>query len=351
MVGGVAECHNGHQFCIQCAVTWTAEDFGIRRLKWSSSIHETLTWSRFKCCICGVRGPLRRSSVTDAAVAALPVRCGFTALQGLACRWSGRNDEFETHQHVFTNPDQDQPAETDDHPSRCGRKRPNSDLNTDSYKADGQGVKQRRYQIASSDEKNEDEVEFQRVQTADIDNVPASAFPDTNASGESVEGLVLDTTVPHFNRTGIVLDAGLQREDEWHITQTETQAVQTAGESIVRDEAVPGDDVAESTNDTDQEESESWITDREDQPLQSPTAGDDREPAILDDDIAATIFREDDEQHVINEQFHAVRSALQSAGLAPKPTVPPIDRATKMIYDVTARVVRRVIKTFKPSTP
>ena len=101
MAGGAAECSHGHLFCAQCAINSAAADFGMCDVKWSSSVYQVLSWSGFTCCVCGVRGPLRRSIVTDAAVAALPVRCGYTALDE-ACRWTGRRDQFDTHRHVFT---------------------------------------------------------------------------------------------------------------------------------------------------------------------------------------------------------------------------------------------------------
>ena len=102
MSSGAVKCYQGHLFCAQCAISSTAKDFGIRDLKWSSSdLHQVLSWSGFTCCVCGVRGPLHRSTATDAAVAALPVRCGYTALDE-ACRWTGRRDQFDAHQHLCT---------------------------------------------------------------------------------------------------------------------------------------------------------------------------------------------------------------------------------------------------------
>jgi len=389
MAGGAAECDNGHRFCIQCAVTSTAKDFGIHHLKWSSSIHQALTWSRFTCCVCGARGPLRRSSVVDAAVGALPVRCGSTAL-GLACRWSGRRDQFDTHQHVFTDPVQDQPGTQDhscrpgkkrlssiftdstqdqpgtqDHPSRRRKKPLSSASNTDSDETDGPRVKRRRYQDTADG--NENEGASQRVQTIDSDVVPVSAFPDINASGESVEGVVLDMAVPHIARTGVIIhtavaaaaddddDDDSRREDELHISQEEMLTVQTAVNNVVRDRVVPGGGGADITHDADREEDESFITaDIELQPSQNPTAGDVREP-VLADLRGSEVFHDVDGQarelDIIPGQFNAVHSALQSAGFVPKPTIPPVDRAAKFIYNVTARVVHRVIKTFKPSAP
>jgi len=368
MAGGAAECDNGHQFCIQCAVTSTAKDFGIRHLKWSSSIHQALTWSQFTCCVCGTRGPLRRSSVTDAAVAALSVRCGFTAL-GLTCRWSGRRDQFDTHQHVFTDPVQDQP-DTQDHPPRRGRMRLNY---TDSDEANGQRVKRRRYQVGG--EENEDEVASQRVQAIHSDVVSESAFRDFNASGESVDGVALDTTIPRCNRAGVIISAAAvaddaddddddvhddggggcigRREDELHIRQEETLTIQTAVRGRVGLD--PDDGSADISRDADWEETaESLVTpNREFQPSQSPTASDVREPVIPTDLRGSEVFQDVDGQarelDIIPGQFHTVHSALQNAGLVPEPTMPPVDRAAKLIYNITARAVRRVIKTFKPS--
>ena len=60
----------------------------------------------------------------DAAVASLAVRCPYRA-SGTACRWTGRLEDFENHQHVFDDlqQQQQQPAAVE---SR-GRKRPRSD--------------------------------------------------------------------------------------------------------------------------------------------------------------------------------------------------------------------------------
>jgi len=342
MAYGVAECHNGHLFCVKCAVTWVAKDIGMRPLKWSKAIHQALRWSRFKCCICRVQGPMSRSTATDAAVAALPVQCGYTAL-GLACLWTGRRDLFDSHQHSFADPAQHQQQ-----PSGRGTKRPNS------CNAGGQPAKQRRYhQTTPGNEESEDEVEFGRVQTARSDVVPGSAFPDINASGESVQGLVLETAIPPVNRTGIMLAAdaaaaaaagndGEEEEeeeeeenagppdDDLHISQEEPQ---TAGEIGVRD---GGGNSSGITLDADWEQ-ESRLTDTEAQLPWAP-------PAVSADGGAAAVVLTANERaaerYVIYGQFDAVHNALQNAGLIAKPTIPPVDKLAKLIYNATARAVR-----------
>jgi len=55
------------------------------------------------------------------------------------------------------------------------------------------------------------------------------------------------------------------------------------------------------------------------------------------------------ELHIQDGEFHAVENALQNAGLVPKPAVPPVDRAAKMIYNATVRAVRRVVGSFRSS--
>ena len=112
MAGGAAQCQNGHLFCIECVVRAAAKDLGMTRdVKWSRLTEQALSWSRFKCCVCGLTAGLRRSTATDAGVAALPVKCGLTrTVPGVTppglqvCRWTGRRDQFDTHQHDFTDP-------------------------------------------------------------------------------------------------------------------------------------------------------------------------------------------------------------------------------------------------------
>jgi len=217
MANGAAECYNGHRFCALCAINRAAKDLGIPALKWKSSIFEGLSWSGFWCCICGVRGPLRRSAVTDAAVASLAVRCRFTTM-GVVCRWSGRRDQFDTHQHVFADPDE-KLADTQNHPPRRGRKRPVSDANAVFHEDDGLHTKQRREQRISNDNEKEDDVQFQSSQTADPDIVPQSG------------------TIPDYGSPVVIHDDDQEAEEG-----REFQLVRTSTASDVREKAVPVDD-------------------------------------------------------------------------------------------------------------
>ena len=49
MTEGAAQCGNGHLFCIRCVIASAAKDLGMTRdVKWSSSIHQALSWSGFR---------------------------------------------------------------------------------------------------------------------------------------------------------------------------------------------------------------------------------------------------------------------------------------------------------------
>jgi len=187
---------------------------------------------------------------------------------------------------------------------------------------------------------------FQGVHTVVADIVPVSAFPDTNAAGESVEGLVRDTAVPHFTRSNVIVDAE-QREDEIHVSQGESQTGQNAGESHVPDAAVGRDDSDEIIQEIDSDSDESLTA--------QTSASDVSEVEIPDDDglALAAMFHDADvragEPHIADGEFQAVESALQNAGLLAKPAVPPVDRAAKMLYDATVRAVRRVLGALRSS--
>jgi len=101
MACGVLECSNGHVFCAQCALDLLAQKSDMPRMKWNSSMYESLAIAAYTCCVCGVAGPLRQSPVLDAAVAALrSVSCGVSA-QGTVCTWTGLRGQLDAHQDAF----------------------------------------------------------------------------------------------------------------------------------------------------------------------------------------------------------------------------------------------------------
>jgi len=207
MARGVAECRNQHRFCIQCALNTAPKSFGIRDLVLRSSVDQALTWFGFKCSVCGVKGPLRRSLATDTAVAALPVRCG-SSEDGATCRWTGRRDEFDAHRHVFSDEELELQATEQQSPSR-GTKRPNEDRDSNEVD-DPHDVKQcRRYQQTS--EQSENEAGFLGGQITSPGTVPGSAAPGIDAAGDPE---VLDVTSVEIH----------QEDDELYITVEESQS-------------------------------------------------------------------------------------------------------------------------------
>jgi len=76
-----------------------------------------------RCPTCRAVGQFQPNPEIDAAVASLSVRCPYRA-SGTACRWTGRLEDFENHQHVFDDQQQQQQPAAEE--SR-GRKRPRSD--------------------------------------------------------------------------------------------------------------------------------------------------------------------------------------------------------------------------------
>ena len=83
------------------------------------------------------------------------------------------------------------------------------------------------------------------------------------------------------------------------------------------------------------------------QPDVVPTA------ATMPGDGAAATFRDADGEvggvDVRPRTFDEVQSTLRNAGIIPKPAIPAVDKAAKIICDYTVRAVRRVFKAFKPS--
>jgi len=72
-----------------------------------------------------VVGQFQLNPEVDAAVASLAVSCPhIDRASGTACRWTGRLEDFEKHQHVFDDQQQQQQPATEE--SR-GRKHPRSD--------------------------------------------------------------------------------------------------------------------------------------------------------------------------------------------------------------------------------
>ena len=175
MEDGVVECTNGHRVCARCTVNSAPRHFGIRDLVLKSSLDQVLNWSGLACRICGVRGPSRRSVVTEEAVAALPVRCGFTAPVGGTCRWIGRRDEFHAHRHAFAS-DQLEPR-----PSGRGIKRSGSAPND----VDQERAKQRRFSVEAKSDNGT--AQFQTAKTTSSNTVP---LPDISAAGEWATDLV-----------------------------------------------------------------------------------------------------------------------------------------------------------------
>jgi len=391
MAAGAVECKNGHVICAWCAKNSAPRNFGIRDLVLRSSLDEVLKWRGLSCRVCGVRGPLRRSLVTEAAVAGLPVRCGFTAL-GVACRWTGRRDEFHAHEHAFPDPDQLQPSA-----ERRGTKRPSSAAISDSDN-DGQRAKHGRLQqTLSVEEKSEDEL---AIQTADADVAALLAVPDINAAGERAGEVVTVAEVHRFNGDEILVDVG-QLENEMYTSQVDQTTdgfrlaavpdvrdadesefyfvdvedngeahgndagiphnaavsavqrpaigshddIQTAGELHVNrdrlqtarqkvgDTEVPVDDGAEFTHNAAQEGDEFYIADNETQPVHNSPANN-RSEATSPASCRAVV-------DIPPGEFQDVERALQEAGLIPPPTVSLVSRAATTIYNAIARTISR----------
>jgi len=126
MSSGAVECSRRHVYCVQCAVRSTPKNFGIRDVIAKSNFDQVLSAYAFKCCVCGIRGRLHRSTVIDAAVGALSVRCAFTAGDA-TCNWTGRLDQYNAHEHVF--PDAEPQPSTRHSEAGHGTKRPGAGSN------------------------------------------------------------------------------------------------------------------------------------------------------------------------------------------------------------------------------
>lgn len=395
MEAGAVECANGHLFCAHCAKSTAFVDFGLRDLVLRSSLDEVLKWRGLACCVCGVRGSLRRSLVTEAAIAALPVRCGFTAL-GQVCRWIGRRDQFHAHDHVFSDSDQSQ-----SHPPGRGTKRPNSALISGDSDNGDQRLKRSCHQRTSSVEENsENEVEFQIVAS---EIVPESAVPDISAAGEWISGSVAATEGQRIDGAEIFLDVG-QSEDELYTISQADQATDGFRRVVVADVIEAGEsevcfvDVGETGGghandagilhhaastagyDSDHEARELHVSHAGPQTVQQNVgaaaipADDAAEiiPLVPDEDeFAQPVQKSPEDQrdtanaptrtalasvngadgprvgelYIVPGEFHTVELALQNAGLIPKPTVSLIDQAARTIYDAIAGVVHRVSNT------
>lgn len=391
MARGVAECRNQHRFCIQCALNTAPKSFGIRDLVLRSSVDQALTWFGFKCSVCGVKGPLRRSLATDTAVAALPVRCG-SSEDGATCRWTGRRDEFDAHRHVFSDEELELQATEQQSPSR-GTKRPNEDRDSNEVD-DPHDVKQcRRYQQTS--EQSENEAGFLGGQITSPGTVPGSAAPGIDAAGDPE---VLDVTSVEIH----------QEDDELYITVEESQSGQSfsassshdagnptnirqrpnedrdsnkdedrrrllyqqtfdnddegqseddvgfQGEQInspgtVPGSAIPDTDAAGEPEDLDvisveihEEEDELYVTVEDSQSGQSSSASSGDELEDPTDARDATNARD-----AVHEKLQELRRALQDSGHLPEPTVAPVDRAANFIYDVVSGAFRSVTNILK----
>ena len=384
MAGGIVECENGHLYCAQCAMDSAPSDFGIRDLVLRSALDEVLNWSGLACLICGVRGPLHRSLVTEGAVGALPVRCGFTTDLGVACLWTGHHNEFHFHKHVFSANDHAGVH----HPVGRGTKREVSTLNDND-----QPVKQRRHQLTASVEENS---EFQ-ITSADLGVVAGSGVPDTSAAGECIGGLVTTTADIHpFDGDESLLDAGLPDiglQASGGVRATEGLRGAAVADSCFADMGeiaevhgndggilcnVAGGGPTTGGHDNDQEAGdlqanpEGLFAVQQKVPVvhgaksvgnaaqeDNNSVDDDREPAQnLDNggvpagsasvDIHDADGRSIGELYIPPGSFHTVKLALQNAGLIPTPRPSLVDRAAKTIYNAFSSTAQLVSNAFKP---
>ena len=95
-------------------------------------------------------GPFTRHRSTDAAVAALLVRCPHVdRADGAECRWTGRLERFDDHEHIFTDIQQQQEQEQQKEEQETGTdsratKRPRSEDDDDDDDDDAVGVPPRK---------------------------------------------------------------------------------------------------------------------------------------------------------------------------------------------------------------